>query len=128
MTKNAWKKSHTVNAGKKHYVGTISFPQKPGGNQIVVETRKLRVRQRGGRDEMYGAVLTNLRVWLKGLDAETREKPIVATASGESVTPKSLVQNVENATPLGRKYVKTFSKLALKNVMQKSLSGWKGGA
>jgi len=70
---------------------------------------------------MHAAVLGSLKVWLNDLEPAARKKPIVATGGGKLLSPETLVQHVEAGTLVGRKYVESFSKLAVKNVIAKSL-------
>jgi hypothetical protein len=88
-------------------------------------SRRATRRKRGSQMEtdyaiaMHKAVLRNLQRWVKGLDGPARNRPIVATASGETVTPNALVEQVQKRTPFGREYVLSVNRLALNHVMLK---------
>jgi hypothetical protein len=68
---------------------------------------------------MHRAVVSTLQSWVDGLDDAARDKPIVGSAGTVAITPRTLVEHVTTRTPIGRRYLDSVQRLAVRQVLQK---------
>jgi hypothetical protein len=66
-------------------------------------------------DDFKEAVLTKLKEWVDSNPEP--DKPIIGIGGGEALSPKQILENVNNETPVGKALTKSWTKLAVEHVL-----------